>query len=110
MLRSLERILGSEHDITSTERGREALSLLQSRHFDTVLCDVMMPEMSGIELYQRVSARPDVRDAFVFMTGGAFSPRAMQFFTSKGISSLAKPLDFNVLRTLLNERTLRARA
>jgi len=66
MLRSMVRMLaGCETMITTSPR--EAWSVLQSTHFDVVVSDVMMPEISGPELYSRCFAHsPELARRFIF--------------------------------------------
>jgi CheY-like chemotaxis protein len=66
MLRSMVRMLaGCETVITTSPR--EAWAVLQSVHFDVVVSDVMMPEISGPELFARCHARsPELARRFVF--------------------------------------------
>jgi len=66
MLRSMVRMLaGCETMITTSPR--EAWSVLQSSHFDVIVSDVMMPEISGPELYARCFARsPELARRFIF--------------------------------------------
>jgi two-component system cell cycle response regulator CpdR len=56
--------------VTAVDRGTEALPYLQSRHFDLLLSDILMPEMDGIELAQRCGEMsPDTK--VMFITGFA---------------------------------------
>ncbi len=97
----LERALGDVYEVTSVNHGRDALALI-ARGFDAVLCDLMMPEMGGVELHAAVSAlRPELADRFVFMTGGAFSERARAFLANGARCVVEKPFDFDeLIRTL----------
>ena len=65
-------------------------------HFDVILCDLMMPEISGIELYAQIPA--DERDRIVFMTGGAFTPQAREFLAKTNRPRLDKPFSEQQLR------------
>ena len=82
-----------DHDVVSLNSGREAAELLDSdTDFDVVLCDLMMPDVGGRELYRRVAARnPLLAPRFVFMTGGAFESDAVQFLDSVPNPLLDKP-------------------
>jgi CheY-like chemotaxis protein len=89
--------------------GREALALLEAGHpFDLVLCDLMMPGMSGMELYRTVVEKvPDVAELFVFLTGGAFTLEAEAFLTSTRVERIIKPFDSAALRLLAAARVRR---
>ena len=93
LARALHRDLGSRHDVTTALGGREALAALrEGGPFDLVLCDVMMPDVSGIDLYEDVRASdPATANRFVFMTGGAFTERARGFLESVPNARLEKP-------------------
>lgn len=72
--RAMRRGLSQLHDVTLAQTGAQGLRLLAEHAFDLVLCDLMMPEMSGMEVMRRIRADfPDHADRVVFMTGGAFS-------------------------------------
>jgi signal transduction histidine kinase/ActR/RegA family two-component response regulator len=92
--RSLARIL-RHHDVTLATSGREALALIQGGHTcDLVLCDVMMPEMTGMDLYESLETeRPEWLGRFVFMTGGTYTARARQFQERIPNLFLPKPID-----------------
>jgi CheY-like chemotaxis protein len=85
--------------------GVEALELLEGgADFDAILCDLMMPEVSGMELCRRLSAtRPDLASRVVFMTGGAFTPGAREFIRECGRPTLTKPFDLGELRRQVDE-------
>lgn len=100
------RILQRENDVTVLTRGDDALVLLlQGARFDVILCDMMMPEMSGPEFYEALrTGRPDVIDRVVFMSGGAFTPRSRDFLDRVPNSRIEKPFDPQVLSSLVRDR------
>jgi len=106
LLSSLRRALGRDLDVVLASSANEALELLEhDNRFDVILCDIMMPEVTGIELFERVSAaHPGLRDRFIFMTGGAFSASTRQFVDSIDLPRLEKPFDVRELRRLLHKR------
>lgn len=70
LCRAVERML-RPHETTVVSGGREALELLQTAEFDVILCDVMMPGMSGPELFHALArACPGLQRRMMFMTGG----------------------------------------
>lgn len=90
--RSIARTLGTQHQVTVCTRGGEALSLIAERGYDLVFCDVMMPEMSGLEFLSRLSAvRPELASRVVFMTGGLFIPDLRDRLSEVPNICIAKP-------------------
>jgi CheY-like chemotaxis protein len=94
------RVLSPEHDVVITQDARAALRLLAAEpEIDVVLCDLMMPEMSGMDFHARLAeTAPAIAERVVFLTGGAFSSRAAQFLDSVKNTRLDKPFDPAVLR------------
>jgi CheY-like chemotaxis protein len=100
--RSLSRVL-RPHDVTITHDGRQALdAILAGKQFDVILCDLMMPEMTGMELHRELSrARPELLDRMIFMTGGAFTPAAREFIDRVPNDCLEKPCAPEAIRALI---------
>ncbi|HEU4385136.1 MAG TPA: PAS domain S-box protein [Anaeromyxobacteraceae bacterium] len=98
--RAVARILGTEHEVAAVTSGEAALSQLGAGPgFDLVLCDLMMPGLSGMDLFERVrQADPAAAARFVFLTGGAFSDRAREFLDRVPNPRLDKPFDAEALR------------
>jgi signal transduction histidine kinase len=108
--RSLQRHLSRQCDVTVLTRAREALELIMAgQRFDAILCDVMMPELSGPQFHaQLVLVAPEQALRITFMTGGAFSEEARAFLDSARSSFVEKPLDLERLWTLLEGSPLLA--
>lgn len=93
------------HEVTVTSSGQDAVRLCNGGEFDLVLCDVMMPEVSGMDVFSQVRrARPEVASRFVFMTGGAFTPSARAFLESVENEQIYKPFSLRDLRSLVARR------
>jgi two-component system cell cycle sensor histidine kinase/response regulator CckA len=92
-----------DHDVVVAGSGREAFEILRrDPAFDVVLCDVMMPELSGVDLYNWLRPiEPQLLDRFVFMTGGAFTARAEQFLRDIPNPRLDKPFHPDDLRRVI---------
>jgi PleD family two-component response regulator len=58
MRRLLAHLVGQEFRVRTARNGREGLELLRERAPDVVLTDVMMPEMSGVELCAAIKGDP----------------------------------------------------
>ncbi|HLH93874.1 MAG TPA: response regulator [Xanthobacteraceae bacterium] len=101
---TIQRIL-EEHEVTSVTTAREAIKLLHDDGpYDVVLCDLMMPEMTGMDLYRELSQQaPAQAKKFVFMTGGAFTGDASRFLADNANPTIEKPLKARYLRDLVRE-------
>jgi CheY-like chemotaxis protein len=72
--------------------------------FDVVLCDVMMPLTSGIDVFHALKReQPGLEQRIVFMTGGAFTPAARTFLASVPNTKLDKPFTFEELLRAITE-------
>lgn len=107
--RSLCLALGDEFDVTSTVDPDEALRWLTSGDwYDVVLCDLMMPTMSGVDLRARVLEHsPDLAARIIFVTGGLLLPHVQALLESVPNTVLAKPFDLDAMRALIRRRTAR---
>jgi signal transduction histidine kinase len=100
---ALRRVLSLEHDIKVTTQALEALELVRSgERYDVILCDLMMPQMSGMELHAELAALGQA-DRIVFLTGGAFTAAGRQFLDQVKNPRVEKPFDTVRLRALINE-------
>jgi CheY-like chemotaxis protein len=102
----LRRFFSDEFDVTVTTRPSDAVKWLSSdRWYDVVLCDVMMPGMTGLEVYERVrEVRPDLADRIVFMTGGIVQAELQAALDRLPNLVLQKPFDLASLRELIGRR------
>jgi CheY-like chemotaxis protein len=109
LLKAYRRMLGDTHELATALGGHEALRILErDAAFDVILCDLQMPEMSGVELYAAVHERfPALGDRFVFVTGGAFSNDARRFLEESVAAVIQKPFRLEDLLALV-ERTVGA--
>ena len=100
---AVERILSVEHDVTVVQSARRALEILKDDpHFDVILSDLMMPQMTGIELHAALTKiAPELAAKMIFMTGGAFSPSASAFLESASNPTIDKPFKPAALRRVV---------
>jgi CheY-like chemotaxis protein len=100
---SLRRVLRDEHDVTMVHDAETALThLRQSADYDVVLCDLMMPRMTGMDLHDRLAGIGSrLVERFVFLTGGAFTGAARQFLERVPNPRLEKPFDTAALREIV---------
>ncbi|MFP2907975.1 ATP-binding protein [Pyxidicoccus sp. 3LFB2] len=103
LLLTLGMLLEEAHDVTRYLKAREALAcILEGPPFDVILCDLMMPEMTGEQLFEAVSAAaPEQALRMVFMTGGAFTEGAQRFLEQVKNPRLIKPFRVDELEVAL---------
>ena len=102
-------------EVVCKAKAPEALQLIQSGEtFDAILCDLMMPEMSGIELYEQLLAtRPEQAARMILMTGGALTAKAADFLRTVPNAHVESPFRVSTLRQAVQrlvERTKAGRA
>jgi PAS domain S-box-containing protein len=109
---TLRLALGDRFEVEVVDSGRDAEQRIeQDGAFDLVLCDLMMPEVSGMDLYERVCGiRPELAPRFVFMTGGAFTDRAREFLKEHRMRRIEKPFPLERVEELLVETRERERS
>jgi signal transduction histidine kinase/ActR/RegA family two-component response regulator len=100
--RSLQRVLAA-HDVAAVASGAAALELLARRtDFDLILCDLMMPGMSGMDLHRAVAETyPALAPRMVFVTGGAITDAARAFCERHADRVLGKPVSAEELSRVL---------
>ena len=102
--RSIKRALNG-HNVTVVTNGERAVEVMMLEDFDVVLCDLMMPEVTGMDVYDRVRReRPGLEERIIFMTGGAFTPRGREFLDTVPNEQLEKPFDLGLVRELVQQR------
>jgi DNA-binding NtrC family response regulator len=63
----------------------------------------MMAQLSGMEVFEIVKRRfPELKERFVFMTGGAFTQSAKDFLSEIVNPVMEKPFDIRALRLLVS--------
>jgi CheY-like chemotaxis protein/anti-sigma regulatory factor (Ser/Thr protein kinase) len=110
--RTLRLALEREHEVTVVTSGEDALRALRATHggpgYDVILCDLLMPSMTGAELYGRASTElPATAPRFVFMSGGYFAPDEALPAPSQPV--LEKPFDLEQVRAVLKDVVRRSR-
>ena len=104
--RTVRRNLSRDHDVVALTSAREALERLATgERFDVILCDLMMPEMTGMELHDELKRKnPELAQQMIFLSGGAFTPKARAFLDRVPNLRVEKPFDLQQIRALVNER------
>jgi DNA-binding response OmpR family regulator len=85
--------------VTTATNGKEALARLEERPFDLVLLDVMMPEMNGYDVLERLRADARLRDVPVIMISAVDQVESVVRCIELGAADyLPKPFDPVILR------------
>ncbi len=96
------------HRVAIASGGAAALEILATDdEFDVVLCDVMMPGISGLDVFDEVRRRrPRLARRFVFMSGGVLSAEMARAVADSGRPRLAKPFTVGQLEALIESEGL----
>ena len=102
LARAIKRML-NEHDVTTVSNARDALTRIEEgERYDVILSDLMMPELSGMDLHAAIGQiAPEQVEKMVFMTGGAFTGSAREFFEQVPNPTIEKPFDKAALLALI---------
>jgi CheY-like chemotaxis protein/two-component sensor histidine kinase len=93
-----------DFDVSIAENGQEAIDRWTSEDFDVMVCDLMMPKVSGMDVYQAIQrAAPGDEKQILFITGGAFTPATRSFLETLGGPCLQKPFSPHELRQMVIE-------
>ena len=107
MRTTLAALLSDRYDVITADSGAAAIATLKrDPAFDVVLCDLMMPEVSGVDVYEwMLDAAKDLAKKVVFMTGGAFTPRARELLDRVPNRRVEKPFELSELSAALEKVT-----
>jgi PAS domain S-box-containing protein len=102
---SIRRVLSGEHDVEAVTQAAEALRRISAgERFDALLCDLMMPEMTGMDLHAELTrAVPEQAVRMGFLTGGTFTKRASAFLERMRDRTLPKPFSTEALRAFVRK-------
>ncbi len=102
----VRHILSSRHDVTVFTTASDALQVLRRGvRFDVIVCDMMMPEMTGADFYEALCGiAPQDAERVLFLTGGAFTDGAREFLERVPNERIEKPFTADQLRTSVDRR------
>lgn len=97
--KALRRLLARDHDVTVENSSIAALERVRSgERYDAIICDMMMPELNGMALFEQIRAvAPDLAARMIFLTGGSNSVSQM-FLDAIANPCFDKPCDLDALR------------
>jgi PAS domain S-box-containing protein len=91
----------ASHEVTAVSNGRDALEQILAHDWDLILCDMVLPEISGLDVYRELErVRPGALPKLVFMTGGDVSGKAPRLPDGGRVRRLEKPFSIKHLRAL----------
>jgi CheY-like chemotaxis protein len=101
--RLIFRLLASDR-VVVCDSARDALGLLRDgEHFDVILCDLNMPDMSGLEFHRELtSLDPAAAARTLFLTGGPLDEASALFAQELPERVLQKPLEVRRLREAID--------
>jgi len=103
---ALRRAIGKDQDVWLASTAHEAFEFLERGEFDLVLCDVMLSDASGLELFERLEQRrPELAGRFVFMSGTGLGTHMKALLEQSARPVLQKPIDVKELRRFVRERS-----
>lgn len=105
LARTLAKALGARYEVTLAHSATEAVGALaeQGGSLDAVLCDMLMPDGTGIDVFNAAErSAPALADRFVFMTGGAFLPSLAEFLERMPNPRIEKPFTLPAIEELLD--------
>jgi signal transduction histidine kinase len=90
---AIRAMLSIAHDVTIETSGAPVLERIRGgERYDVILCDLMMPDVSGMDLYEALAQEaPQQARRMVFITGGAFTYRAQTFLDQVQNPRIDKP-------------------
>jgi CheY-like chemotaxis protein len=91
------------HEIILVDTGELALTAIrQQRHFDLVVCDLLLPDIDGVEVYRRArQMEPELAARFVFATAADTRQRFQSSLEAVDVPILEKPFGMRLIRELL---------
>lgn len=100
---TLDLLLSDEYDVIYRGSVREALELLElDRAFHAILCDLMMPEQTGMDFDAALKVLDQsLRERLIFMSGGVYTSDARAFLREEQRCIVEKPFDLDLLLNTL---------
>ena len=102
---AIRRVLASQHEVVVRGSAEEALATIgRGERFDAILCDLMMPGMTGMDLHDALARlAPEQAGRIVVLTGGAFTDRAREFLDRVPLPCCEKPFESRSLREMVRK-------
>ncbi len=97
-----EALLAHKYNVLEAKNGREAMEILEKENIDLVITDLIMPEMNGEELYEKIKEKkPEIK--FIFTSGYTDDHISQKNVLNEGINFLSKPYSLNDLFLMIKK-------
>ena len=99
MLRFLEESFAPEYKVLTATNGKEALSLLESQYPDLIISDLMMPEINGLELCEKVKTNILTSHIpFILLTAKTGEESTIEGYKHGADIYIEKPFNYQILQ------------
>ncbi|MBS1258770.1 MAG: Regulatory protein AtoC [Candidatus Scalindua arabica] len=95
-------LLQDGYDTSCTYTGKEALNLIESEHFDIVITDMKLPDISGFSIIEKAKKK-DVDIAVVMITAFSSIQTAIDAVKKGADDYLTKPVNIEELELILKK-------
>lgn len=96
----VRRALSAADTVIACTNAWAALALVLEEDFDLILCELMMPDMTGMDLHgELLIVAPEQARKIIFMTGTTLTQAAQNFLDDQGMTQITKPCSAETLRT-----------
>jgi PAS domain S-box-containing protein len=104
LLKYLEEFLITRgHDVDAVNNARDAQSAFRNKKYDLILMDILMPDVSGIELYKKFQRLDkSVGNQVLIMTGDTLGKATRDFLQKTGAPYIEKPFDAEALLSMID--------
>jgi|GEM_PF-2474883 len=101
----INSMLKRDHEVLTAASGAEGKEILAAdQSFDLIILDLMMPQISGMDLHCWIAdTYPRLADRVIFITGGVFTPRARDYLSKVNNMRIEKPFKTAMFRKLVAE-------
>ena len=95
-----------DYSVECAPSGRKAIEQWEANPYDVMICDLMMPDVSGMDVYEFLSKRERQEEArVIFLTGGAFTPASQHFLAELRNEVIRKPFSRDEIRVAVSHIT-----
>jgi len=100
ILAFLKKVLGGEgYDVETVSSGEEVLEMIKNKRYSLILCDIKLPGLSGVEIYDEIGkVVPSLQKRVMFITGDVTSADTGEFLKRTKAPYVTKPFDIAKLK------------